>query len=181
MNHIEFIKTAMKDYRVGAVTKSSKYTAENIAQKIKRGARVAVEYGAGDGSVTKKILERLSPVGKLAAIEINEELHSILKEITDKRLSAIKSDVVSLSRDFSQFGFEKAEVVVSGIPFTFFASKTREEIVRNTARNLAPQGQFIVYQYTPLVLPLLKNHFKRVKIYYEIRNFLPYFIMVAEK
>ncbi|MBI4090809.1 MAG: methyltransferase type 11, partial [Candidatus Komeilibacteria bacterium] len=46
---------------------------------------------------------------------------------------------------------------------------------------LSAGGTFLVYQYSPLVLPILKKYFKKVKLYYEVRNLFPYFIMVAEK
>lgn len=180
MKNIEFIKTAVKDYRVGALTKSSKYTINAVVKRIKPGASLIVEYGAGEGSTTKKILEKIPSQGKLAVIEINDEMLSHLRKIKDSRLFVIKGDVVLLSKDFGKFGFSGAECVISSVPFTFLATKKREEVIKNTKKNLKPGGQFIVFQYTPLIFPLLKKHFKQVKIYYEVRNFLPYFIMVAE-
>lgn len=180
MKNIEFIKTATKDYRVGAFTKSSKYTIEAVIKRIRLNASVIVEYGAGDGITTKKILEKLPNQGRLAAIEINEGFIEDLNKIKDHRLSVIKGDVVSLSKDFRKFGFSEAECVISSIPFTFLTAKEREEVIFNTKSNLGTNGQFIVFQYSPLIFPLLKKYFKKVKMYYEIRNLPPYFIMVAE-
>ena len=180
MKNVDFIKTSAKDYRVGAFTKSSKYTIEAVVKRIKLGTKLIVEYGAGEGSVTRKILEKMPLDGRLAAIETNLDFLQYLTKIKDSRLSIIKGDVVSLSKDFGKFGFSEVQCVVSSIPFTFLTPKKREEIVSNTKKNLIASGQFIVFQYSPLIFPLLKKHFKQVKIYYEVRNFLPYFIMVAE-
>lgn len=180
MKNTEFIKIAAKDYRVGAFTKSSKYTTEAIVKRIKPGTKVIVEYGAGDGSVTKKILEKLPNDGRLAAIEVNDNLLKHLNKIKDRRLSIIKGDVVFLSKDFKKFGFSNVQCVISSIPFTFLTAKEREEVISNTKKNLTPKGQFIVFQYSPLIFPLLKKYLKKIKIYYEIRNLPPYFIMVAE-
>ncbi len=180
MKNIEFIKIAAKDYRIGAFTKSSKYTIEAVIKRISSNASIIVEYGAGDGVTTKKILEKLPNDGRLAAIEINDNLLKHLNKIKDHRLSIIKGDVVFLSKDFKKFGFSNVQCVISSIPFTFLSAKERDEVISNTKKNLTPNGQFIVFQYSPLIFPLLKKHFKKVKIHYEARNFLPYFIMVAE-
>ena len=180
MKNIDFIKTAVQDYHVGALTKSSRYTVRAVVKHINPLARVIVEYGAGDGIVTKKLLDRLPPQGKLAAIEMNKALLPHLRRIRDPRLSVIEGDAIMLSKNFGRFGCADTDAVVSSIPFTFLTPKKREELIHNTRKNLARGGQFIVFQYTPLVFPLLKKHFKQVKVYYEVRNFLPYFIMVAE-
>ncbi len=181
MKNIEFLKTVAKDYRIGAITISSRFTVEAVVKNIKRDAGLVVEYGAGEGKVTKKILEKLSPEGKLAAVEINENLLAHLRKIKDERLSIIEGDVVLLSEDFGHFGFSEADVAVSGVPLSFFKPKTREKIISNTAKNLSPEGRFIVYQYSPLVLPLLKKYFHQVKVEYVVRNLPPYFVMTAEK
>jgi phospholipid N-methyltransferase len=71
--------------------------------------------------------------------------------------------------------------VISGIPFTLFASREREAVIRNTHELLSPNGIFVVYQYSPFVFPILKKFFSDVEISFEPRNFLPYFIMRARK
>ena len=71
--------------------------------------------------------------------------------------------------------------MVTSIPLTFYSAAERESLIANTAALLATGGAMIVYQYTPLVWPLLKRHFRRVTMRFEPRNILPYFIMRAEK
>lgn len=180
MKRTEFIRTALQDYRVGAITKSSRYTIASVIRQIPPDAKKVIEYGAGDGIVTKEILTMLLPDSVLIAVDMNQEFLEHLRGIEDTRLSVIDGDVVELSKDFSRFGGTDADVVVSSIPFTFLATEKREELIRNTKKNLNPTGRYIVFQYSLLVLPLLKKYFKKVNVYYELRNLPPYFIMVAE-
>ncbi len=181
MKAIHFLKVALKDYKVGALTKSSRYTVRTVLKKVRPGYKLVVEYGAGDGTVTKELLSHLSPDAHVVAVELNKDFLPLLSEIKDTRLAVKNEDVVRLSADFAAAGLKQADAVISGIPFTFFSPATREKVVRNTYKNLQPGGVFIVYQYSPLILPILKKYFRRVTMTLEPRNFPPYFVMVAEK
>ena len=176
-----FIKAALKDHRIGAFTRSSPFTIKRILDRLKKHHTCIVEYGAGDGIITKKILGMLPDDGKLIAIEINNDLLHELRAIRDTRLTVVKGDVQTLSNDLTSLADQKIDAIISGIPFSFFNQKIREKIIANTGSTLKPGGMFIVYQYSPLVLPLLKKYFTKVHVQYEMRNFLPYFIMAAEK
>lgn len=181
MNAFDFIKVALKDYKVGAITKSSPHTVRAILKKVRPGYKLVVEYGAGDGVITKELLSRLPGDAKVVAVELNKDFLPLLNDIKDDRLAVKNEDVVRLSEDFSAAGLKTADAVISGIPFSFFNPATRERIVRNTHRNLRDGGAFIVYQYSPLMLPVLKKYFRHVSLSVEPRNVFPYFIMVAEK
>jgi phospholipid N-methyltransferase len=181
MKAIDFVKVALKDYKVGALTKSSKYTVRAITNKVRPGHKLVVEYGAGDGVITRELLSRLPADAQVVAVELNKEFLDLLGGIKDDRLLVKGEDVLKLSESFSGSGIGQADAVISGIPFSFFSPATRAKIVRNTQRNLREGGVFIVYQYSPLMLPVLKKYFRRVTMTLEMRNMFPYFIMVAEK
>jgi len=181
MTSFHFLKVALRDYRVGALTVSSKYAVGKVLSQLKPEYRTVVEYGAGNGAITKKLLEKLPEDGELFAIEINRELLGELKKIRDPRLKVVEGDVSRISEDFSLFGAKRAQAVISGIPFSFFGRERRERIILNTYRHLVPGGRFIVYQYSLLVYPLLKKIFGFCPVYFEPRNLPPYFIMAAEK
>ncbi len=181
MAHLHFFKAALRDYRIGALTKSSPFVVNRIASFLPPDPRCIVEYGAGDGIVTKKLLQVLSPDGQLLAIEFNDDLLRGLKSIPDPRLRVIEHDVANVISSRTQFSVPPAHAVVSGIPFSFFSSHRREEIVRDTFSLLTPGGVFVLYQYSFLMLPVLKNVFGSAHLAFEPRNFPPYFIMVARK
>ena len=82
MNPINFLKIAFRDYkRVGAVTITSKYTIRRVLRALKPEYKYIVEYGAGNGAITREILNTLPPDGKLVAVELNDDL---IKEEQEK-------------------------------------------------------------------------------------------------
>jgi len=181
MSGFNFLKMAIRDYKVGAITVSSKYVVQSLMKQISPAYKYIVEYGAGDGIVTKEILKQLPPDGQLIAFELNKDFASELNKINDKRLRVLNDDVIVASRDLKKLGLPRIDAVISGIPFTLIKPKDRERVVSNTYSAVNPGGMFLVYQYSPLIFPLLKKFFKKIDISFEPRNFLPYFIMRAEK
>ncbi len=181
MNAIDFWKAAIKDPRVGALAASSKFVASRIARELKPEYKYIIEYGAGDGAITKGILRRLSRDGKLVAVEVHKDLVKEIKKIDDPRLAVLDRDVVEVSRDLKNLGLPRIDAVVSGVPLSFFSPSSRREIVNNTHGALAPGGTFIVYQHSFLVLSLMKEIFGSARLSFEPRNLLPYFLMIAEK
>ena len=53
-----------------------------------------------------------------------------------------------------------AQYVVSGIPLGSMPEALRADIVAKTRAALAPGGQFLVYQFTSRVLPVLQRTFR---------------------
>jgi phospholipid N-methyltransferase len=182
MNSIQFLKTALKEYKmVGALTPTSRYAVERIAGEIAAEDKYIVEYGPGDGVITKRILSVLPSDGRLAAIEIDRDFRAELERIQDPRLSVVYDDAAVVSRELADIGLPRIDAVVSGIPFSLMKSQIRREIIRHTHKALRPGGKLIAYQASLLVLPLLKNYFRAVQWRLEPRNLPPYFIMVAKK
>ena len=178
---IKYIKTALADYKVGALTPSSRFVIRRIRRELGTKRNYIVEYGAGDGVVTRELLRHLPAGGRVIAIELNPKFLAELQTIKDPRLIVVAGDVAVLSRTLKKIGVPRIDAVLSSIPFTFFSSRVRERVVRDTARALAPDGIFLVYQYSLLMRSLLKKYFAKTDIYLEPRNFPPMFFMVARK
>lgn len=182
MKPIDFIKIAIKDYKgVGAITLSSKHTIGKILKEFKPQYKYIVEYGAGNGVITKEILNILPPDGRIVAIELNDNLMKELITIKDPRLTILHKNVIDISRDLSALGLPRIDAVISGIPFSFLKPAERREVMKNTSTGLADGGRFILYQTSLLMLGLLKKNFKKVRYYLELRNMPPYFIMIGER
>jgi phospholipid N-methyltransferase len=172
----------VRDYnQVGALTVSTKYVVRSVARQIDSDHRFIVEYGAGDGILSKSLLKRLPEDGRVTAVELNDHLYDELGRIRDHRFHAIKGDAIALSRWPEIFRLPRIEAVVSSIPLTFVNPRRREELIRNTYDALVRGGVFVVYQYTPLILRTLGKYFRKITTDFEPRNIPPYFIMRAEK
>ncbi|MBI2514981.1 hypothetical protein HYV91_02225 [Candidatus Wolfebacteria bacterium] len=181
-NKVKFLKAALQDYKVGALTPSSKFVVRRILKELNPEYKFIVEYGAGDGVITKEILKILPRDGRLVAIELNGDFIGDLRNIEDERLIVIHDDVNNVCKKISQFGLPKIDVVISGIPFSLIKPKIRREIIKNTYNMVSSSGRLIIYQTSPLMLPHLKRFCgTNVRWFFEPRNLVPYFIMVGEK
>jgi phospholipid N-methyltransferase len=179
MSLLSFFKTASRDWkRVGAITPSSEWTIGRIVERLPSPCRVIVEYGAGDGVITRELLTRLPPDGKLVAFETNEEFASALGSITDPRL-VVERDAGGAAETLARLGLT-ADAVVSGIPFSLMPEASRDRFVQMTRGILRDGGVFLLYQTSPLMVPYLKKAFD-VDTALEPRNLPPYFIMRGVK
>ncbi|TSC60872.1 MAG: hypothetical protein G01um1014107_225 [Parcubacteria group bacterium Gr01-1014_107] len=174
-----FLRTMLKDYKVASVTRSSSYVVRKIINNLdwQNKSQTIVEYGPGDGVITREIAKRIEK-GKIIAVESNESFVKILKVLKDQRITIEHKDV---EKFLEEKKVREVDAVISGIPFTFIRQERRERIVNETFNILKGGGCFVVYQNSTLMLPILRKYFPSVKTSFEPRSFLPYFIMKAEK
>lgn len=181
---LNFFKVALLDHQIGAVTRSSKYVVNAIMRSlVGQSFDRVVEYGPGDGVMTKEILRRMPKDGELIVVETNPKFLKVLKKIEDPRLEIIKGTAQEVSRDLKNSYHASVNLVLSSIPFSILKSFEREDIVSNTFNMLEDSGKFIVFQYSPLMLNLLKKYFgtRTINTQFELRNLPPCFIMSAQK
>jgi phospholipid N-methyltransferase len=176
-----YLSTFVKDLKIGALTQSTKYVVRAVTAAVGTAYRYIVEYGAGDGILCRGLLQQLPPEARVTAVERNEDMFQELQAIGDPRLQAIRGDAFAMSREPGSFRLPRVDAVITSIPLSLYAPREREQLIASTYALLAPGGSMVVYQYTPLVLPLLKKYFRAVKMTFEPRNVFPYFIMRAEK
>ena len=181
MTQIHFLKTLFDDIKVASLAPTGKFALRRILEHVTTEHRFIVEYGAGDGVITKELLRCLPPDGKLVAIELNRDFIQELKAIDDARLTVVEGDVVTHAKMLGSLGLPQIDLVVSGIPFSLLKQKERREIIEYTHRHLAQGGIFLIYQFTLLIFPILKKIFSKTEWHFELRNLPPYFIMTARK
>lgn len=177
------IKNFIKDRFVATVAPSSKFVLRRICNAIDFSKDITlVEYGPGTGVITKAILEKMSSKSKLIAIEKNKNLCSCLRKIKDSRLKIINGDVLEIDKLLKNvMKKEKADYVVSGIPFSLYKKENRALLIEKTDAILSDVGRFIVYQFSPIVKSHLICQFANIKTSFEPINIPPLFIMEASK
>lgn len=179
-----FLKETAEDLRlvcIPALGFSSKPAARRIARDITGEHKVVLEYGAGNGIITREILKQAHPSARVFAIELKDKLIRDLKKIDDPRLAIIHGDVKKTLRDLNKLDIKKVDAVISGIPFSFLKKPVREEIIKDTYNALKPGGIFIAYQVTPALLPILKKIFKKEAEWYIAPLNVAMFVMIAQK
>ena len=161
--------------QLGSLVPSSRFLVNKILSQIDWDrARVIVEYGPGIGNMTQQILKRMRPDATLVAIEMNPEfVRFMLSEFADPRLRVVCGSASDVLGILALLQLDKADYVISGIPYTTIPVTVRRQILSDTHKLLRPAGGFLVYQFTRTVLPDLKPVFSSVRQAFELRNILP--------
>jgi phospholipid N-methyltransferase len=73
----------------------------------------------------------------------------------------------------SDCGFEKADYVLSGLPFSTLPGGIGPRIAAETEAALRPGGAFLVYQFSPKVREFIAPHFTRIDRGFEWINIPP--------
>ena len=141
------------------------------------GARSVVELGAGTGVYTTQILARLPADARLVALEIDPRLVDLLRErFADERLQVACDSAENLE---AYLGGDRADVIVSGLPFTSLGETLTGRILDRVHAALAPAGVFLVLQYSPLLRRQLRRRFGSVRWRICLRNVPPAFLFAC--
>ncbi len=147
--------------QVGAIAPSSRGLARRLADPIPRaGAPVVVELGPGGGVVTDEIHRLLPAGGRLAAVEVNDDMARHLRR-TRPWLHVIPGDARELTALLAPEGITRADVVVATLPWTLFADDDQELILTQIAALLAPTGVLTTLLTLPAVPMPAARRFRR--------------------
>jgi phospholipid N-methyltransferase len=162
---------------LGSVIPSSPFLVRRLLEQIDwERARVVVEYGPGVGTITRELLQRMRPEARLIVLELNREFVDFLRrEFPDPRLRVVHASAAAVGRVLVEYGCPGADYVISGIPFSTLPAAIRSDILQTTRAVLQPDGAMLVYQFSPKVLPDLRQTFPTV-----IRAFEPFNVLPAQ-
>lgn len=149
---------------VGSVVPSSGVLIRKMLAPVDwANTKLFVEYGPGVGTFCRPILERMAPDAKLVAIDTNPDFIRYLRhDITDPRFAAVHGSAADVRQIVADHGFESADYVLSGLPFSTLPSGVGPAIAEATHDVLRPGGAFLVYQFSPKVKDFLVPHFTRI-------------------
>jgi phospholipid N-methyltransferase len=172
----QFLRGFLKNpVMVGSVIPSSRVLIEKMLRPVDwENTKVFVEYGPGVGTFTRPILEQLGEDATLLTIDTNADFTKFLKEsIDDPRLVTVTGSAAEVEKILADRGFDKADYVLSGLPFSTLPPGVGEAIAAATAKVIRPGGAFLVYQFSPKVHDFIKPHFERIKRGFEWVNVPP--------
>jgi phospholipid N-methyltransferase len=179
-----FIKNAfLKPKQVGYLFPSTQALIKTIAKKAELEKAIhIVELGPGTGGTTKGILTLMRDDAELAAVEINKDFIDYLaKTIDDKRLKLVHDGAQNLKEIINNQGWDAADVVISGIPFSTLPASIAADIMQSIYDSIKPGGLFVAYQLRDKVGKLATPLFGSAKTYWEYINFPPMRIFVWQK
>jgi len=177
------LKEFIKDKKVGAVAPTSNHLTQKIITKINfENVSTIVEYGPGNGVITRILLDKMKPDAMLYVFETNNIFFNNLSEIKDKRLVIINDDAENAKNILkNSYQIEKVDYIISTIPFTFIEKRKRKRIIYKSFVLLNEKGMFITYQYSWLIFNLIKKQFKKAQWKLVLLNLPPVFIIEGIK
>lgn len=182
MGTLSYIKNFISDHKVASITPTSKFTTEKVCDLIDFSKDIRIiEYGPGDGVITRKLLEELSPGSEIMAIETNKNFVKELRKIKDKRFTIIHASAEDVEKIALKKEWASVDYIVSGIPFSLIKEEVKQKILSQSSKLLTKEGFFLVYQTTNHLKPLMRKHFKEIKSTIEFLNIPPLCIYVARK
>ncbi len=161
---------------LGSITPSSHFLVERLIGLANvSGAREVVELGPGTGPFTAGLLSKMPGDSRLLTVERDVDLANHLRaRLVDGRLKVLAADAQNLPQLLEENGFDsRVPIIVSGLPFTSLPEGVRERIMRAIVSSLTPDGDFLLYQYSPLMRAQLRRHFHQIESHWEIRNIPP--------
>ena len=174
-----FIPYAITDLKnVAAILPTPPWTCRRLMMYIPQDSKIIIEWGPGIGTITETMLTRIGPDAKLITYEINSWLAKYLGKRFkgEERLDVRNKNAAET--DEIQAG--TADVIISGIPFTFFTQDFALELLEKAQSTLKEGGIFIAYQYRGTANSLLRQVFDDVKSYGN-KAIPPMWITIARK
>lgn len=182
--HWHFLRGFLKHpVMVGSVIPSSRVLIEHMLKPVDwKNTKLFVEYGPGVGTFTRPLLDKMAEDSTLIAIDTNPDFVKYLrKSIQDPRLVPVHGSAADVEAIVREHGFESADYVLSGLPFSTLPQGIGDDIAQATARVIRPGGAFLVYQFSPKVLDFLKPYFGRIDRGFEWINVPPATLFWANK
>ncbi|MFA7595340.1 MAG: methyltransferase [Novosphingobium sp.] len=160
---------------VGSIIPSSRFTiAKMLAPVDWNECRLFVEYGPGVGTFCRPVLERLRRDATLIVIDTNPLYIDYLRRtIGDSRFIPVLGSAADVEEIIRAHGFDHADYVLSGLPFSTLPEGVGPAIAAATHRVLRPDGAFLVYQFNAKARDFMARHFTRIDQGYEPLNILP--------
>jgi phospholipid N-methyltransferase len=163
---------------VGSIIPSSRFTIDKMLAPVNWDeCELFVEYGPGVGTFCRPVLDRLRRDGTLLVIDTNPLFIDYLRAtITDSRFVAVLGSAADVEEIVRANGFEQADYVVSGLPFSTLPVGVGPAIAEGTWNVLRPGGAFLVYQFTSRARAFMERHFSRIDNGFEFWNVPPSFL-----
>ena len=183
MNPAKFFTESVRNIKtVGTITRSSKYVCRKMLSPIDFSISLnIVELGAGDGVITRHILQSMSADSKLFIFEVNDTFIEKLNQINDPRLYVIHDSAENMEKHLNKEGVDKADHIISAIPFVMLPDDLTENILKKAFAFLKEGGFFVQMHYSLVLKKLYERIFGSVKVGFVLFNIPPAFILVSRK
>ncbi len=174
MSTFTYLKSFIKDKDVASVTPTSRFCIRRVCSFIDFSEKITVvEFGAGAGVFSEYLLKRMTLDSRLILFETNEILFDKLKEIDDPRIELHNKSVEWVEQTIGEGLAGKVDYIISGIPFSFFNTSSKMNILHQSREVLREGGKFLAYQTSGHLKKPLLEVFGNVHTEFELLNIPP--------
>ena len=182
MSAISFFRESLKNLQtVGTVTRSSPWLCrEAVDHTDYSKAKLIVEIGAGDGVITRHLLERMAPDARLVAFEVLPNMAKKLRKIRDKRLIVVEDSAEHLGKYLAKHRLGEVDYIVSAVPFVALPKELSYKIVRACKKHLRDGGTYSQVHYALSMKKMYKEIFGNVEVHRVYLNLPPAYVLTCE-
>jgi phosphatidylethanolamine/phosphatidyl-N-methylethanolamine N-methyltransferase len=136
---------------IAALSPSSRQLARQMIEQLPPDAARVVELGGGTGVFTQALLAQGIEPASLLVLELNEELHQLLRQ----RFPAVRvicgdaQELQSIVRDSGFAADGHVDAVISGLGLLSMSRATQRAILEGVFAVLGDEGRFIQFTYGP--------------------------------
>ena len=179
----KFFQESLRNIKtVGTITRSSRFVCRKMTNPIDFSRDInVIELGAGDGVITKHILDKMSAQSKLFIFEVNDTFIKKLNEINDPRLIVVHDSAEYMEKYINEHGVSEVDYVISALPFVVLPDELAGIIVGKAAELLKTGGKLVQIHYSLVLKKLYQQIFGNVKVGFVPLNIPPAFILVSQK
>lgn len=183
MNHFQFFTESIKNLKTtGTLVQSSRFLCQKMSEQIPvRSDAVVIELGAGDGRITKHILNRLGKNGRLFSFEINEQFCEQLRKIKDPRFHLMPYSAENLISEMHAHGISEVNYVISALPFVVLPPELATSIIKNARDILSPDGLYVQMHYNMMEKKRYLKVFGNCEMHFVPINIPPAWVLVCQK
>ena len=171
------ILSSIKD--IGAIAPSSKYLANNILKQVKfKENQTVLEFGCGNGAITKRILDQLPKSSKLISLEINPSFYDYCSQTfkMHSNFEIYNHSAIEFDRLLNKLSIDKIDILISSLPLSILPKEDLDILFNKIPMYLDDDGSFVQYQYSLNKYKYLKSIFETVKLNFTLTNIPPAFI-----
>jgi len=164
---------------IGAIAPSSKYLANNIIKHIDFGDnQIILEFGCGNGAITKQILRKMPSSSRLISLEINNPFmkHCQNKFKVYNNFEIYNHSAIDFDLLLNQLDIEKVDYLISSLPLAILNKADLDVLFKKIPQYLINDGSFVQYQYSLNKYKFLKTVFDSVTLDFTPINLPPAFI-----
>lgn len=178
-----FLDQSLKNLMtVGTITRSSSFLCKEIVRQIEfTPGQILLELGAGDGVITRYLLDKMAPDARLIAFEVNPVFCEELKRLDDPRLIIVDQDAARMHEILGALNISTVDHVISAIPFVIFPELVALHIIQAAFEHMVPSGKFVQVHYSLLAKKLYEKIFGSVRIRFVPLNIPPAFLLIMQK